>query len=135
VQWNYGYQLTLDDNNIITSRTYSNCLASTLFDNSKSIANNIALYHNVEIDNSWKMKSVHTFSIIINNNNNLNEDTTDIHESIGQMKTLKRAELLTYLNNTLVNNYGAIYQINTSYDSWPIKDTELNDIGFYYVSL
>jgi hypothetical protein len=70
------------------------------------------------------MKSVHKFSIVLDNSNNTSQDTPEIHEALMNLRGMNRADTYTLLNTTLVNNYGATYIIDESYSSWPTKEAE-----------
>ena len=43
VQWDNGYSITIDTNNTIIQRTYSNINSKSLFDSSNSVNNNVVL--------------------------------------------------------------------------------------------
>lgn len=124
VSYQYEYTVIVDANNNITDRIYQ-CYAGTSQDS-------IALYHNnKKEDNTWYKESVNLFNIHITNNNE-NTDAQNIYTDIVGITELARADVLTLLNNTLINNYGATYEIVSTHQNWPIENTEDSDIGFYY---
>ena len=143
VQYNHGYQVTVGKNTnndiVITERKYSNCLAKTLFDSSKQVNHNIALYRHVNDNGTWKGKSVKDFSIIITNEDNPENDAPEISASILNLNNLTQTEVLNYLNTYLVNNYGNYCSIvvdNSYYNTiWPEEETNIQNTNFYYVSL
>ena len=135
VQWDNGYSITIDTNNTIIQRTYSNINSKSLFDSSNSVNNNVVLYHNQMIDDVLTMQSVHKFSIVLDNSDNPSQDTPEIHAALEDLRNKNRADTLTFLNHTLVDNYGATYTIVSPYSSWPTKPAEDNNMEFYYAHL
>ena len=124
VSYDYEYEVIVDENNNISERIY-HCYAGTTQDS-------VGLYHNNQQENNtWLKESVNQFAIHITNTS-LNTDAPDIYNTIININTLARADLLTFLNNELINNYGATYEILSSHQNWPTEETSDGDIGFYY---
>lgn len=123
VSFQYGYTVVVDANNNITERIY-NCYAGTSLDG-------IALYHNNEISTGiYEKQSVNLFEIHISNNNT-DTDAADIYNQIVNLNNLARADLLTFLNNTL-KNIGVTYTILSRHQNWPVERTSDQNDNFYY---
>ena len=134
VQYNSGYQVVVDSNsndpeqNIITQRVYSYCDVETS-------SNSVTLYYNNLINGEYVGKAVNSFSIIITNEATPFQDAALIPDIDLLVNSMSRADVLTYLNTTLVINYGTTYRIDSIRNNWPTVTDETETQGFYYVAL
>ena len=133
VSYAYEYTITVDENHTITKRSYT-CRAGTSQDS-------VTLYHNNEQENNtWLKESVEYFAICISSSGN-GVDAPNIESQLIDINSLNnndpinqlgRRDVIELLNNTLVNDYDATYEIISTHQNWPTEETDEGDIGFYY---
>ena len=134
VRWDHGYQMTVNENNIITQRVYSSCEAGTN-------QNEASLYYNIDNNGVQTGKSVYQFSIVITNDNDTSTHAPDISNEIEELNThLSRQDTLDRLNSgvievSFVDKYDVTYVIDSFHTNWPDYLMEETFNGFYYARL